>query len=170
MADYKYSIFKTRWGWFGLVGGKRGLIRTCLPVCHKEDAKGQLLSGFFNAEPAKSPFSALETSIQDYYMGTAVNFSKVKVCLDGFSEFQANVLTALRTIKYGKTVSYCQMAQLAGNPKGARAIGGVMAKNPLPLIIPCHRVVRADGLAGQFSAAGGKETKIRMLELEKIRS
>jgi len=126
-----------------------------------------MLSDFPSAKWSKSPFLVLQRVIEDYYKGAPVDFSDVDVRLDGFSEFQRNVLTTLRTISYGKTVSYSQLAQLAGSPKAARAIGMVMAQNPLPLIIPCHRVIKADGSPGLFSAPGGTDTKTRMLDLEK---
>jgi len=165
--DHQYNLFKTHWGWFGLLGNDRGLIRTCLPVAHKEAVHSRMLSDFPSAEQSKKAFSALQKAIEDYYKGHPVDFRDVAVCPDGFSEFRRTISTALKTISYGKTVSYTQLAVLAGSPKAARAIGTVMAQNPLPLIIPCHRVIKADGTPGLFSTAGGIGTKIRMLELEK---
>ena len=165
--QYQYAIFQTKWGWFGLLGGEQGLVRTCLPAAHKAAVQSRILSDFPSAERSKNRFSVLKKAIEDYYKGSAVDFSHVAICLDGLSEFQRIVLTALRTISYGNTVSYSRLAKLANSPKAARAIGTVMAQNPLPLIIPCHRVIKADGSPGLFSAAGGVSTKIRMLELEK---
>jgi methylated-DNA-[protein]-cysteine S-methyltransferase len=169
MEEYQYAIFRTQWGWFGLLGSEQGLLRTCLPVAHKEAVQSRMLSDVPNAERSKKPFSVLKMEIESYYEGFPVDFGNVKVRFDGFSEFQRKVLTTLRTIRYGETVSYSQLAQLAGRPKAARAIGRVMAQNPLPLIIPCHRVIKADGSRGLFSAAGGTDTKKRMLDLEKSR-
>ncbi len=165
--QYHYTIFRTQWGWFGVLGGEQGLVRTCLPVDHKEAVQSRMLSDFPSAERSKKAFSVLQKAIEDYYKGLAVDFSDVEICLDGLSEFQRIVLTALRMVTYGNTVSYTRLAQLASSPKAARAIGTVMAQNPLPLIVPCHRVIKADGSPGLFSAAGGTDTKIRMLELEK---
>ena len=170
MEQYQYTIFRTQWGWFGLLGGEQGLLRTCLPVAHKEAVQSRMLSDIPNAERSKNAFSVLKIAIEDYYKGSPVDFDNVKVHLDGLSEFQRNVLTTLRTITYSKIVSYSQLAKLAGSPKAARAIGMVMAQNPLPLIIPCHRVIKSDGSVGQFSASGGTDTKKRMLDLEKARS
>lgn len=167
MKSYQYDIFKTRWGWFGLLGSENGLIRTCLPVARKEAVQGRMLSDVPNAKRSKNAFSVQEKRIQDYYKGQPVDFSDVRVCLDGFSEFQQTVLVALRTVKYADVVTYGQIAQLAGSPKAARAIGSTMAANPLPLIIPCHRVIKADGTPGHFTAPGGTDTKTKMLELEK---
>lgn len=156
-----------QWGWFGLLGSEQGLVRTCLPDTHKEAVQSRMLSDFPGSERSKKAFSVLQKAIEDYYKGAAVDFGNVKICLDGLSEFQRTVLTALRTINYGNTVSYAQLAKLANSPRATRAIGTVMAQNPLPLIVPCHRVIKADGSPGLFSAAGGTDTKKRMLELEK---
>lgn len=165
--QYQYSIFKTRWGWFGLLGCEKGLIRTCLPVAFKEAVERRLLSGIEGALPAKKTWSLLEKDITAYYEGRCIDFSNVLVCLDGLTEFQKGVLAILRTVKHGQTISYGELAERANCPRGARAIGTVMALNPLPLIIPCHRVIKQDGSLGYFSAAGGVETKKRMLDLEK---
>lgn len=167
MENLYYNIFKTRWGWFGLLGNNEGLIRTCLPMPNKGDVKPRLLTDILKAKRSKTAFLVLETTIQDYYKGKQVDFSDVNVRLDGFSEFQQRVVAALRKVTRGNTISYGQLARITNNPKAARAIGSVMAANPLPLIIPCHRVIKADGTIGQFSAPGGANTKKRMLELEK---
>jgi O-6-methylguanine DNA methyltransferase len=143
------------------------LVRTCLPVAHKEAVQSRLLSDIPNAERSKKAFSVLKNAIEDYYKGSPADFGNVEVYLGDTSDFQRKVLTTLQTISYGEMISYSQLAKLAGSPKAARAIGMVMAQNPLPLIIPCHRVIKADGSVGQFSAAGGTDTKKRMLDLER---
>jgi methylated-DNA-[protein]-cysteine S-methyltransferase len=164
--EYSYDIFRTRWGWFGVLGCDAGLVRTQLPETKKEDIKRQLLKGVEEAKPNKTPFTVLKSQILDYYQGKSVDFGDVKVHIAAFTSFQRKVLTNLRTVKYGQKISYVQLARLSGSPKAARAIGSVMAANPLPLIIPCHRVIKADGTVGMFSGAGGIKTKKRMLELE----
>jgi methylated-DNA-[protein]-cysteine S-methyltransferase len=166
MKNLYYNIFKTHWGWFGLLGNDDGIIRTCLPMTNKEGVKSRLLSDISNAIPSKTAFSGLKKRIQGYYEGKKIDFSRTKVSLEGFTEFQRQVLMTLKTVRYGNKVSYGQLAQMSNNPSTARAIGSVMAKNPMPLIIPCHRVIKADGAIGQFSAPGGVQTKKRMLELE----
>jgi len=164
---HQYSIFKTHWGWFGLLGTEKGLIRTCLPVAFQEAAQRRLLHGIQGPQPAKKSFRALEKIILSYYKGHHVELNDVPVCLEDLTDFQQQVLAALRTVKYGQTISYGDLARHIKNPKASRAIGTVMAQNPLPLIIPCHRVIKTDGSLGYFSAAGGINTKQRMLDLEK---
>lgn len=166
MELYQYDIFRTQWGWFGLLDNGRGLMRTCLPVAHKEAVKNRMLSDIPDAKHSKKTFSTLKKAIKDYYKGTTVDFREVRVCLEDLSEFQQKVLTALRSVTYGNRITYGQLAELAGSPRGGRAVGTVLAENPLPLIIPCHRVIKSDGAPGFFSAAGGTQTKIRMLKME----
>lgn len=165
--DLIYAIFKTRWGWFGLLGGDNGLIRSCLPGLDKANTKSRLLAGIEGVKQAQSDFACITEDIKDYYEGTYVDFSKSVVDLTNLTAFQQAVLTALRSIKHGKKISYGNLAKKSGSPNAARAIGSVMAINPIPLIIPCHRVIRSDGTIGQFSATGGTQTKKCMLELEK---
>lgn len=166
MELYQYDIFRTPWGWFGLLDNGRGLMRTCLPVAHKEAVKNRMLSAIPDAKHSKKAFSALEKAIKDYYKGKTVDFLDVRVCMEDLSEFQQKVLTALRNVTYGKRITYGQLAELIGSARGGRAVGTVLADNPLPLIIPCHRVIKSDGSPGLFSAAGGTQTKIRMLKME----
>ena len=165
--DIQYSIFKTRWGWFGLLGTENALFRSCLPVAFKEAVERRLLTGIENPIPAKKTFKPFEKDIIAYYKGIFVDFNAVAVSFEGLTDFQQKVLTTLRSVSYGKKISYGELARLADCPRGGRAIGTVMALNPLPLIIPCHRVIRADGSLGYFSAAGGVDTKQKMLDLEK---
>jgi len=78
--------------------------------------------------------------------------------------FQRNVLTYLRDkTKVGETITYAELATVAGHPNAGRAVGSVMAMNPWPILIPCHRVVRRDGIIGNYSGEGGTETKTRLL-------
>lgn len=166
-GTYYYDIFKTKWGWFGVLECESGLVRSHLPAAHKEAVQSRLLSGIEAAKQDKKRFSDLKNAILNYYVGRPTDFKNVKIDLGDLTEFQQKVLNTLRRVQYGTTISYGELAKLAGSPRGGRAIGTVMAANPLPLIIPCHRVIKADGTPGHFSAPGGTETKIRMLKLEK---
>jgi len=82
------------------------------------------------------------------------------------TEFQQKVVEIVQAIPAGETLTYGQVAELAGSPGAARAVGQVMANNPVPLVIPCHRVVGSAGGLGGFSAPGGIETKRRLLKVE----
>lgn len=159
-------VFKTKWGWFGLLAGDNGLVRTCLPLENKDQVSRYLLAGIEGAVEDESAFISIENAIMDYYDGKKADFTAVEVDLRAFTPFQRSVLSALQSVTYGNQVTYGQLAGAVGSPKAARAIGGCMAKNPLPLIVPCHRVTGASGQMTGFSGPGGIETKRRMLQLE----
>jgi O-6-methylguanine DNA methyltransferase len=92
----------------------------------------------------KTFFKMLQEQITAYFDGNCVNFSPaIPIFLDGFTQFCSLVLTACREVKFGQTISYSQLAKKVGRPAASRAVGNALAKNPLPLIIPCHRVVRS---------------------------
>ena len=96
-------------------------------------------------------------------------FARKKSPLPKFDEksltkFQRNVLTYLRdNTRIGDTITYAELATAAGHPNASRAVGSVMAMNPWPILVPCHRVVRGDGIIGNYSGLGGTETKTRLL-------
>ena len=163
----KYVIFRTRWGYFGLLGGEKGLLGSCLPIANGQEAKERLLAGGGMGKSDATLFGGLQAKIRAYFDGGYVDFGDTRVVLDGLSEFSRKVLTACREVGHGRTISYSQLAKSAGRPKAGRAVGNILAKNPLPLIIPCHRVIRSDGKIGGFTAGGGIRLKKKMLELEK---
>jgi len=167
----KYAIFKTKWGFFGLLADNKGLLRTVMPAKNFQSAKKYLLVGIFSlAKEDRRLFPELQKSIIAYYKGTYVNFYKLVLSIisPGLSDFSHKVVKVCKAVPIGKTVTYSQLAKKAGFPKAGRAVGNILAKNPLPLLIPCHRVIRADGRIGNFSAPGGSRMKKRMLEHEKL--
>ncbi len=164
----KYAVFKTKWGYFGLAGTEYALCRTQLPGPKPEKIRSLLLKNFHHPQFDKSFFRTLQEQITAYFEGARVNFSRdIPLVLDGFSSFGISVLTTCRDIEFGQTITYGRLAKKSGRPNAPRAVGSALAKNPLPLIIPCHRVVRSDGKMGGFSAPGGIAFKKKMLELER---
>ena len=87
--------------------------------------------------------------------------------LDGVPEFDRRVYEIARAIPCGATLSYGEIARQLGVPGGARAVGQALGRNPIPVIVACHRVLAAGGKMGGFSAAGGIATKRRMLDIER---
>jgi len=163
----KYVIFQTKWGYFGLAGTKYALCRTHLPGPEPKKIESRLLKNLPGAQFDSTFFKILQKQIAAYFEGSCVNFSPdIPVVLDGVGGFSREVLTACREIKFGQRITYSGLAQKAGRPAASRAVGNVLAKNPLPLIIPCHRVLRTDGKLGGFSAPGGISFKKRLLALE----
>ena len=163
----KYVIFKTKWDHFGLAGTKFALFRTHLPGPELKKIESRLLKNLPDAQFDNNYFKTLQKQIAAYFEGSCVNFGPdIPVILDDFSGFSRTVLTICRSIEFGQRITYSGLAKKAGNPAASRAVGSVLAKNPLPLIIPCHRVLRTDGKMGGFSAPGGISFKKRMLTLE----
>ena len=112
---------------------------------------------------APARLDPLVRELEEYFAGTRRTFD---LPLDRrlASGFRAEVLAHLPEIGYGSTASYAAVARLAGNPGAVRAVGTACARNPLPIVVPCHRVVRSDGTPGQY--AGGGEAKLALLALE----
>lgn len=164
----KYTIFKTKWGYFGLAANKNGLIRTCLPCPNPKTVKRYLLDGLDKPEFEKNLLKSLQKRIIAYFEGKPVKFD-IAVFLDDLPPFTQKVLNVCKNIPSGQTIAYSHLAGLLGNPRAGRAVGNALAKNPIPLIIPCHRVIRSDGKIGNFSAHGGTKTKKKLIALESVK-
>jgi methylated-DNA-[protein]-cysteine S-methyltransferase len=108
--------------------------------------------------------NGIDQMIIDLYNGKKRNLDLSILNLSRLTEFSAKVLKQTYRIPHGKVVTYSGLAAKVGNPHAARAVGTALANNPFPIIIPCHRVVRADGRPGQFG--GGSEMKKQLLEKE----
>jgi methylated-DNA-[protein]-cysteine S-methyltransferase len=158
-----YAVFKTASGWVGLLASKDGLRRTTLPQGSEEQARRGLGDSLEQATPAPHRFTETIARFQSYFNGIRVDFPD-KLDLSGATPFQRRVWQAARLIPYGETRSYAWVAGQTGKPQAARATGQALGRNPLPVIIPCHRVLAADGGLGGFS--GGLEMKRTLLELE----
>jgi methylated-DNA-[protein]-cysteine S-methyltransferase len=110
----------------------------------------------------RAAFAEVIRQLQAYFRGELEEFD-VPLAMEG-TEFQIRVWNALRTIPYGETISYAQLARRIGNPKAVRAVGLANRSNPIPIIVPCHRVIGSDGSLTGFG--GGLSTKKKLLELE----
>jgi methylated-DNA-[protein]-cysteine S-methyltransferase len=120
-----------------------------------------------DANPLSCPaITELGERIQSFLEGEAVDFDLGMIALERRSEFQTRVLLAEYEIPRGWISTYGRIARHLGIPGGARAVGGALARNPFPIIIPCHRAIRANGELGGFR--GGLEMKRALLELEGI--
>jgi methylated-DNA-[protein]-cysteine S-methyltransferase len=159
-----YGIVPTKWGSFGFVAQDEQLVATFLPR-PATDVRKSIALRFPDANPNNRCLPGFRQEVQDYFGGSPVEFS-VAVDVSGFTSFQQAVLNACHRVPFGQTASYAELARRVGHPNAARAVGGVMALNPLPLVIPCHRVVHSDRSLGGFSSSGGVSEKERMLRLE----
>jgi methylated-DNA-[protein]-cysteine S-methyltransferase len=140
-----------------------------LPTSTAAATERSLRRRIIDAEPATPPAEVLAVieAAKRYFAGEQVDFSSVSLDLGEQDEFFRKIYAAARRVSWGQTTTYGSLAkELGGGPEAARDVGQAMAKNPVPLIIPCHRVLAAGGKLGGFSAPGGSATKQRMLEME----
>ena len=158
-----YTLFKTELGWVGLAGWAAGLRRIVLPQPTPEAALRLLKQGLPGAIADPSPFGDLPHRLKRYFEGEPISFAE-ELDLADATPFRRAVWLATRLIPYGETRSYGWLAQHIGKPRALRAVGQALAKNPLSIVVPCHRVVGKDGSLRGFG--GGLEMKRHLLELE----
>ena len=166
-------IFSTPWGYVGIAATDRGLERIVLPRRSKEDVEVELTDARIvrglrdKADEAQCRafeiLEAAEREIAEYLAGKRTSFD-VPLAKPRATDFMRAVWRACSSIPYGKTRPYQWIAERIGRPKASRAVGTALGANPLPLIVPCHRVVRGDGTLGGFG--GGLALKERLLNLE----
>ena len=165
--ELKYITFNTNLGWIGILGSAKGLRRTTLPQRSVQEA-GQLLGdGIYYATWSPHVFNDLIERLRTYLGGRKVTFPD-ELDLSGATAFQRQVWEITRLIPYGETRSYTWVAEQCKRPGTARAVGQALARNPLPIIVPCHRVVASDGKLGGYS--GGLNIKRYLLWLEAVAS
>jgi methylated-DNA-[protein]-cysteine S-methyltransferase len=164
MTNQHLARFETAFGLCTIWWTERGLARVRLP--------GDVANGASDeAEPNDNIPTTVQqciTRMQDYFCGDVVDFSTVALDDSALTPDAAAIYRALRTVGWGTTTTYGALAEAVGMSGAARAIGVAMARNPWPLIVPCHRVLAAGGKLGGFSAAGGTRSKERMLALELV--
>jgi methylated-DNA-[protein]-cysteine S-methyltransferase len=111
-------------------------------------------------------YPELRQRLEAYAAGSVDDFADVELAQPEQTSFQIRVLTAVRRVGFGTTISYGELARRAGSARAARAAGQIMAQNTVPVIVPCHRVVGACGTLGGYSGPGGVRLKQRLLDLE----
>ena len=159
----EYVIFNTDMGWIAILGSVRGLVSVTLPQKSAQEAFEALGEAIKHATLSPDRFEDLIKRLQAYFGGYRVSFPD-ELDLSTATPFQLKVWQITRLIAYGEIRSYGWLAEKAGKPGAARAIGQALGRNPLPIIIPCHRVIGSNGKLGGFS--GGLEMKRRLLHLE----
>lgn len=164
ILDVAYRTIDTPVGLLLLAATEEGLVRVAYD---REDHSGVLdtLSSIISPRVLKSPrrLDAAAREIEEYFAGGRTEFD-LRLDFRLAQGFRRSVLAHLVDIGYGRTESYAQVASAAGSPRAVRAVGTACAKNPLPVVVPCHRVVRSDGSFGGY--VGGPEAKRALLSLE----
>jgi methylated-DNA-[protein]-cysteine S-methyltransferase len=164
LIDVAYTVVGTPVGELLLAASRQGLVRVAY-ANEDHDRVLQTLGETLGCRILRAPgrLDAAAREIDEYFAGHRRSFD-LDVDLSLSSGFRRLVQTHLPEIGYGQTRSYQQVAELVGNPKAVRAVGTACATNPLPIVVPCHRVLRSDGSLGGY--IGGLEAKSALLHLE----
>lgn len=159
-------IFRSPWGWMGIVESLKGIQEIVLPKQSRRAVESDLISAQF-PEPVQQGTSpgleAARCQLLEYLAGRAKSFD-MSLDLTAGTSFQRHVWRALQRVPYGKLRSYQWIAARVGGPQYARAVGNAVGANPLPIVIPCHRIVAHDASLGGFSS--GLSMKRKLLGLE----
>jgi len=162
-----FALFETPLGTCGIAWGERGVQRLLLPGDTDESIRARL--GESNGGELQPP-RQIEGVIEDIralMRGEDRDTASAPIDLSEASRFEREVYRVARTIPPGKTMTYGEVAARLGSPRLSRAVGRALGRNPVPVLVPCHRVVGAQGKPGGFSAPGGVDAKLRLLAIER---
>ncbi len=163
LQHLRYEIFNTKAGWIGVLSSDIGCLRTTLPQKSSEQAATELGSLIDLAERSPGYFRDLKRNFEAYFCGDRVDFA-IRLDLSQATSFERSVWETTCCIPYGETQSYAWIARRIGKPQAPRAVGQALGRNPLPILVPCHRVLTSDGKLGGFG--GGLPMKQFLLALE----
>ena len=168
MTAEGFAIFDTPIGSCGMAWNARAIVGLQLPDTSPERTRSRLQrrwTGAIEATPPAMVQQAIER-VRALLKGEAIDLSDLPLDLEGTPEFHRRVYEVARTIPPGQTMTYGEIAKRLGAPQESREVGQALGRNPVAIIVPCHRVLGADGKMGGFSASGGIATKRRILEIE----
>ena len=168
----RYCVFATAGGFCAIAWNGVGVTRFMLPTATEEASERGLLRRLPGSAAGQPPAEIVNVIalVKRYFEGECIDFSNIRVDLALANDLFRAIYAAARRIEWGQTTTYGALAKELGyGTETARDVGQAMARNPVPLIIPCHRVLAAGGKIGGFSAPGGSATKLHMLELEGVR-
>jgi methylated-DNA-[protein]-cysteine S-methyltransferase len=167
VSAVRYCLIDTAIGTFGLGWTEQGIARAALPDV-KPGAVAQRMAGLGTQSSVPGgTISDLVAAIQAYGRGERIAFTSVPLDLAGEPDFHRQVYDDILQLAWGETTTYGDIARRLGDVQLSRAVGVALGRNPIPLIVPCHRVLGSNGKAGGFSAPGGVSSKMKMLALER---
>jgi O-6-methylguanine DNA methyltransferase len=171
MTDHNFALFDTVIGRCAIAWSGHGVVGVQFPEASDSVIRDRMLQRFPDAQETQPPAGTQRVidGIVALLDGKAGDLSDVALDLQRVSPFHRRVYQAVRTIPPGTTLSYGEIAARLGSPRSARAVGQALGRNPFPIIVPCHRVVAANGKIGGFSATGGITVKRRLLAIEEGR-
>ncbi len=167
-----YTLFETALGWMGIAWSDHGITAVQTPDRDRDATERRLFRRprCSDAKPAETMPPEIATAVdllQRYASGETVDFNSIAVDVEA-EPFFKDIWQAARDLGFGETVTYGELANRAGHPGMARETGQALGANPVPVIVPCHRIVAAGGKLGGFSAPGGTRTKEKLLALEGV--
>lgn len=164
MSEHK-TVFETEWGWIEMIASEKGITSIVLPRSERTGRKnGRGTAGMPETDAkAASICAEAQAQLTDYLAGERRDFS-VPVDMTKGTAFQRRVWRAILRIPYGRVRSYQWVAERVGGRQYARAVGMALGSNPVPIVVPCHRIVSQDGSLGGFGC--GLPMKRRLLKLE----
>jgi methylated-DNA-[protein]-cysteine S-methyltransferase len=164
-----FTLFETAIGEIGLAWTDKGVCALQLPEESAGQTRTRLLSLLKDATELDPPPVILDAidRLTRQMAGEEVDLAPIPVDFSSATPFFRRVFELARAIPPGETTTYGKLARAAGSPGAARAVGMAMARNPVALIVPCHRVIASDGKLTGFSAPGGLATKVKLLALER---
>lgn len=164
--DTHIVFIHTAFGTFKALCASKGVKSLEFPEMKFSEYKKQARTGMQKPNASYPYAKKLIAQLSEYFSGKKISFN-VPVDLEGLTSFEKKVLKQLAKIPYGKIITYRDLAKKTGGAKFARAVGNALGKNPVPVILPCHRVVRSDKSLGGFS--GGLHWKKILLSLENVK-
>lgn len=162
-SEIRLAVFDTRLGWIGVAWNERGIVTLNLPRASRKQAVRDLQRDYPSALLYEDAPVEVTRELREYVEGQRHQFA-LELDWSSFKPFQRAVLEAARQIPFGETRSYGWIAKQIGKPRASRAVGQVLRTNPIPIILPCHRVISGDGGLGGY--AGGLALKRKLLTLE----
>jgi methylated-DNA-[protein]-cysteine S-methyltransferase len=172
MTGHGFTLFETAIGTCGVAWSERGIVAVELPGRGSAQTAARLKRRVPGAAEGAAPGAVRDAieAMAALLAGERPDLTGVVLDLQGVAPFDQSVYAIARAIPAGETLTYGEIAARLGDPAAARAVGRALAANPFPIIVPCHRVLAADGKMGGFSAPGGAAAKARMLSIEGART
>jgi methylated-DNA-[protein]-cysteine S-methyltransferase len=168
MSELGFTLFETAIGRCGIVWSERGIVAVRFPERGENAVRNRIARRFPNACEAEPP-EKIQRAIDDIVAllgGKARDLRHIVIDLGDTPDFNRRVYEVARAIPPGKTLSYGEVAEQLGDRNLARDVAQALGQNPVPIIVPCHRVMAAGRKTGGFSAPGGVQTKLKLLSIE----
>ena len=160
------TIFDTVKGPAAVAGSSAGLCLVLLPGLGRRALRAEVRRRLPDAVESDRGLKTAAAAVARYFESGSLPKTRVRLDLEGVGNFRREVYEALCEVAPGETVTYSELARRIGRPAAHRSVGTALSRNPVPLFVPCHRVIRTDGGLGGFTAEGGIELKECMLALE----